>query len=360
MKEILIDKQIGSDWWEDGITADFVRGELNAAGDDEIRITVDSPGGSVWDCIAIYNTIRDFCRNHTNKVTTYIVGMAASSASVIALAAHNANSENKVIVEDNSVFMIHRAWQVVIGNRNDLSEAAEALDKIDNVIAAAYVKKTGRDTKELLDEMSAETWLFGNEIVEKGFADEVVSTGDNTGDGQENILTLAEARAKVLLTQKEMGAISAKDFRNKVAACAIMEIPGGKKPVNNNSAKAGNGGLEVMTAEEFKKANPDEYNQIAAKAKEEGVQEERARASSLLKMGEVAGCPDVAAAYIRDGSAVSDNAVQEKFFERRIAKATLDAQAKDEAGIPEVNPPKDGGEADEKDVMASFEKEIGA
>ena len=57
---------------------------------------------------------------------------------------------------------------------------------------------------------------------------------------------------------------------------------------------------------------------------------------------------------------MSDNAVQEKFFERRIAKATLDAQAKDEAGIPEVNPPKDGGEADEKDVMASFEKEIGA
>ena len=50
MKEVLINKQIGSDWWEEGITADFVRDELNAAGDDEIRITIDSPGGSVWDC----------------------------------------------------------------------------------------------------------------------------------------------------------------------------------------------------------------------------------------------------------------------------------------------------------------------
>ena len=125
MKEVLINKQIGSDWWEEGITADFVRDELNAAGDDEIRITIDSPGGSVWDCIAIYNTIRDFCRNHKNKITTYIVGMAASSASVIALAAHNANSNNKIIVEDNSVYMIHKAWQIVMGNEEDLAEAGE-------------------------------------------------------------------------------------------------------------------------------------------------------------------------------------------------------------------------------------------
>lgn len=357
MKEVLIDKQIGSDWWEEGITADFVRNELNAAGDDEIRITIDSPGGSVWDCIAIYNTIRDFCRSHSNKITTYILGMAASSASVIALAAASVDSRNKVIVEDNSVYMIHRAWQIVIGNKDDLEEAGEALDRIDNLIAAAYAKKTGRSEKELLKDMSAETWLFGKEIVENGFADEVIEV-KNKEESDENLLTLA--KAKVTSTQGQMKAMSAKEFTSKIAACIKNEIPGGKKPVNNNSARAENGGLEVMTAEEFKKANPDEFNQIAARAKEEGVQEERARASALLKMGEVAGCPDVAAAFIRDGSAVADNEVQEKFFEKRIAKATLDAQAKDEKEIPDVNPPKDNGEADEKEIMASFEKEIGA
>ena len=361
MKEVLIDRQIGSDFWEEGITADFVRNELNAAGDDDIRITIDSPGGSVWDCISIYNTIRDFCRNHSNKVDTYIVGMAASSASVIALAASSVNPENKIIVEDNSVYMIHKVWQVVIGNEEDMSEASEAMKKLDNLFAAAYSKKTGRDNKQLLKEMGAETWLYGEEIVKEGFADEVVSANGNTGESEENVLTLA--KAKVTTTQGQMKAMSAKEFMGKIAACvkcAKMEIPGGKKPVNNNSAKAENGGLETMTAEEFKKANPDEYNQIVAKAKEDGVQEERARASSLLKMGEVAGCPDVAAAFVRDGSAVSDNAVQEKFFERRIAKATLDAQAKDEADIPNVTPPKDGGEADENDIMAAFNKEIGA
>ena len=356
MKEVLINKQIGSDWWESGITADYVRDELNAAGDDEIRITIDSPGGSVWDCIAIYNTIRDYCRLHSNKVTTYILGMAASSASVIALAASSVDSKNKIVVEDNSVYMIHKAWQLVAGNEEDLEEVRVALKRIDNLIASAYAKKTGRSEKELLKEMSAETWLFGKEIVDNGFADEMIEA-TNKEESDENVLTLA--RAKVTSTQGQMKAISAKEFMSKIAACAKMEIPGGKKPVNNNSARAGNGGLEVMTAEEFKKANPDEFNQIAAKAKEEGVQEERARASALLKMGEVAGCPDVAAAFIRDGSAVADNEVQEKFFEKRIAKATLDAQAKDEAEIPDVNPPKDAGEADEKEIMASFEKEIG-
>ena len=305
MKEVLINKQIGSDWWEEGITADFVRDELNAAGDDEIRITIDSPGGSVWDCIAIYNTIRDFCRNHKNKITTYIVGMAASSASVIALAAHNANSNNKIVVEDNSVYMIHKAWQIVMGNEEDLAEAGEALKKIDNVIASAYAKRTGRDTKALLNEMSKETWLYGQEIVDEGFADEVISASDNAEESEENILTLAQA--KVTSTREQMKAISAKEFMNKVAACATMEIPGGKKPVNNNSAKAENGGLEVMTAEEFKKANPEAYAQVVAEAKASGVQEERSRADALLKMGEVAGCPEVAASFIRDGSAVAED-----------------------------------------------------
>lgn len=358
MKEVLINKQIGSDWWEEGITADFVRDELNAAGDDEIRITIDSPGGSVWDCIAIYNTIRDFCRNHKNRITTYIVGMAASSASVIALAAHNANSNNKIVVEDNSVYMIHKAWQIVMGNEEDLAEAGEALKKIDNVIASAYAKRTGRDTKVLLDEMSKETWLYGQEIVDEGFADEVISASDNAEETEENILTLAQA--KVTSTREQMKAISAKEFMNKVAACATMEIPGGKKPVNNNSAKAENGGLEVMTAEEFKKANPEAYAQVVAEAKASGVQEERSRADALLKMGEVAGCPEVAASFIRDGSAVAEDKVQTTFFEKRVAKANLDAQAKDETTIPAAVTPKDDGQVDEKEIMAAFEKEIGA
>ena len=89
-----------------------------------------------------------------------------------------------------------------------------------------------------------------------------------------------------------------------------------------------------MTAEEFKKANPEAYAQVVAEAKASGVQEERSRADALLKMGEVAGCPEVAASFIRDGSAVAEDKVQTTFFEKRVAKANLDAQAKDETTIP--------------------------
>ena len=72
MKEILIDKQIGESWFSEGITADYVREELQKAGSEDIRITIDSPGGDVFDCISIFNVIRDFCRTHSNKITTYI------------------------------------------------------------------------------------------------------------------------------------------------------------------------------------------------------------------------------------------------------------------------------------------------
>ena len=143
----------------------------------------------------------------------------------------------------------------------------------------------------------------------------------------------------------------------KIAACLKMEIPGGEKaaPGKNNT-----GGCK-MTAEELKKSNPDVYAAIAAEGEAEGVKKERARASSLLKMGELAGCLQVSADFIRDGSAVADNEVQEKFFEHRIANSVLAAQKEDEAGIPDVNPPKDtaNGGRDNAAVMAAFEKELG-
>ena len=89
MKSILVNKRIGDSWWESGITAEFMRRELESYDqeDNKVQIVIDSPGGSVWECISIFNIIRNFMRQHKEvTVETYIQGMAASSASIIALA----------------------------------------------------------------------------------------------------------------------------------------------------------------------------------------------------------------------------------------------------------------------------------
>lgn len=354
MKEILIDKQIGSDWWEEGITSEFVRNELNAAGEDDIRITIDSPGGSVWDCIGIYNIIRDFCRNHKNKITTYIQGMAASSASVIALAASSINSENKIIVEDNSVYMIHKVWQVVIGNEEDMSEASEAMKKLDNLFAAAYSKKTGRSNKELLKEMGAETWLYGEEIVKEGFADEVVSANESKDESEENILTLA--KAKVTSTQGQMKAMSAKEFMGKIAACVVTrESAGGAngKPDKNNMEGC------KMTAEELKKNNPDVYAAIVAEGEAKGANAERERAGRLLAMGKKCGCTDYALECIENNANPTDSNVIDAFMDKKVAAQVVAAQKEDEKDIPEIVPPKDNSQRDNEAIMAAFDKELG-
>ena len=91
MKEILINKEIGG-WF--GISASDIRKQFNEAGDDDIKLIVDCPGGDCFEGISIYNFIRDFARNHSNKITTYIQGMACSAASWIACAANSVNKEN--------------------------------------------------------------------------------------------------------------------------------------------------------------------------------------------------------------------------------------------------------------------------
>ena len=131
MYELLIDKEIGEDWWgkysgvSEEISAAYVRDKLSAfpSGETELQITIDSPGGDVFEGITIFNIIRDFARNHPDvTVTTYIQGMAASMASIIALAANVVNPDkNKIVAEDNSMYMIHNSWGVRIGGAKEMS-----------------------------------------------------------------------------------------------------------------------------------------------------------------------------------------------------------------------------------------------
>lgn len=148
-----------------GISARRFTEDLISLGNlSHINLHIHSPGGEVFDGIAIYNQLK----NHSATITVYIDGLAASMASVIAMVG------DTVIMPKNAMMMIHKPWGVSWGDANDMREYADLLDKLENVLIPAYVAKTGKTTEEITAMLEQETWLDGDECVEHGFADKVI------------------------------------------------------------------------------------------------------------------------------------------------------------------------------------------
>ena len=141
---------------------------MNAAENavDTLEIEINSPGGSVFDGYTIYNEIKSL-RERGVEVTATITGMAASMASVIAMAA------TRIRMVPHARMMIHDAQQVVGGNADKLRQSANLLDGISADIANIYANRTGKPVEEIRAMMKKETWMSAKEAVEKGFADEV-------------------------------------------------------------------------------------------------------------------------------------------------------------------------------------------
>lgn len=162
--EIYIYDQIGEDWWTGaGVTAKGFLNDLAGIKAREIALHVNSPGGSVFDGIAIHNALV----NHPAKITTYIDGIAASIASVIALAGE------KVVMADNALFMIHLPWGSVQGTAEDMRKQADVLDKITETLVNTYANRTGGDRGEILAALVAETWYSASEATAAGYVDEI-------------------------------------------------------------------------------------------------------------------------------------------------------------------------------------------
>lgn len=147
-----------------GVTAKDFRDQIrNIEGDFTLR--VNSPGGDVFDGIAMFNDLLA----HKGKVRVEVVGIAASIASVIAMAG------SEIAIAPNAFFMIHDAWTIAVGNRHDMRDAADVLEQIDEAFARTYVgrAKTGiRTVREMMDD---ETWMSASEAIEKGFADKLLT-----------------------------------------------------------------------------------------------------------------------------------------------------------------------------------------
>ena len=149
---------------EFGLTdSDFAR-DLAAAGEvEQISVTINSRGGEVDHALAIY----DLLRSHKARVTVRITGMAASAASIIAMAG------DEISMPANSLMMIHNPWTCAAGNAEDLRQVADSLDKVTSALVQTYSARTGKDEEEIKQLLDAETWLTADEALALGFADTV-------------------------------------------------------------------------------------------------------------------------------------------------------------------------------------------
>jgi ATP-dependent Clp protease protease subunit len=147
-----------------GIPAKAFLDELKALGPiAELTVRINSPGGSVFDGVAIYNALK----RHNAVITVWVDGIAASIASIIAMAG------DEVVMPENAMLMLHDPSGLVMGTASDMRAMAEALDKMKAGMVAAYRDKSGRDDAEIEALMRDETWLSAQEAVDLGFADRV-------------------------------------------------------------------------------------------------------------------------------------------------------------------------------------------
>ena len=161
--EIIIYAPIGQSFWEESVSAKDFSDQLNKLEPtvNEISVRINSPGGDVFDGIAIYNRLKQ----HKAKKTIYIDGLAASIASIIALAGDD------IIIGEGALYMIHLPWTIAWGNRMDFDNVTNRLMDVEEQLINIYAKKTKLGKSEIRAMLEAETWMDADQAIEKGFVD---------------------------------------------------------------------------------------------------------------------------------------------------------------------------------------------
>lgn len=153
---------IGEDYWSGGgVTSKRVAAALRAIGDQDVVVDINSPGGDFFEGVAIYNALRA----HPRKVTVRIIGLAASAASVIAMAG------DEIQIGKAGFLMIHNSWVMAIGNRHDLADAARTMEPFDDAMATVYSDRAGVEKAKAAEWMDSETWFNGEQALQEGLAD---------------------------------------------------------------------------------------------------------------------------------------------------------------------------------------------
>lgn len=208
---------VGEDWWSgEGFTSKKMAGILRGIGARDVTVKINSPGGDMFEGLAIYNQLAE----HPGKVTVKVMGIAASAASIIAMAG------DEVLMGEGTTMMIHRAWGAVIGNYHDFAAAAPVFDGFDRNMAAIYAGRTGKSEADIIAMLdgptrrSDGTYLTAAEAIEQKFAD---GTFDSTAEA------VASARAEVpelvFTRRRDEAALAREGFTRKERARVLGYSP---------------------------------------------------------------------------------------------------------------------------------------
>jgi ATP-dependent Clp protease protease subunit len=212
--EVLIYEQIGESLWSEGVTAKTFAKDLQAKGKlRQIDVRINSPGGSVFDGLAIYNTLKQ----HSATVNVYIDGMALSIASVIAMAGDN------IQIAQNALMMIHNPQGMVAGTSGDMRKYADMLDKVRDAIVTSYKDRTSLDEAELIEMLDNETWMTAEEAVAHGFADDVMeSLAIAAGFEMPSFITVPTDVAALIVNDNQV--IGVEDMADKPIVDAVETV----------------------------------------------------------------------------------------------------------------------------------------
>jgi len=243
MRKIVIEGEIG---WD--ISASGVINQLKDMSGD-ITVEINSVGGSVYQGVSIFNALFEYNKGH---ITTVNKGMAASMASYIMLVGDTIKSFS------NATYMIHNAITFAYGNANELKKTANHLDALSTIIANKYVDKTGKSLEEVKQMMDDETFLYGNEMLEHGFVDEIISVEKNTS--RESAIAMQQNEFQACLaSSKEHCKIDGYNGSLDKVLDTLATMPSNEKIVNQNSGVD----METVSKKEFD-AIQSKYDSLVA------------------------------------------------------------------------------------------------
>jgi ATP-dependent protease ClpP protease subunit len=206
---------IGADYFGEGFTAKRMSAALRSIGaENDVVVNLNSPGGDFFEGATIYNLLIE----HKGHVTVNVSGLAASAASVIAMAGDTIN------ISQVGFLMVHNAWGMVVGNRHDMTAAADVFGVFDSAMRDLYAARTGLDAKAIEKLMDNETWLNAKDAVEKGFATDIIEVKTVEKDGSEKkAKVMAKRTIEMALVKQGISKKEREDIFQKAGVRDVAE-----------------------------------------------------------------------------------------------------------------------------------------
>jgi len=281
-----------------GISARDLLNELDPhlAGDKPITLAINSPGGDVFEANAIYNVLA----RHRHRITARVDGVALSAASLVLMAA------GKVVMPANALLMLHNPWSIVAGDATELRRQADLMDKIRDGIVMAYQHKSGLTDTEIKSLMDAETWLSGQEALDRGFADEMESPVELTMCVSREAIRAYQNTPTIVLQAIEPDESQPSTETDAPAAAPPPTPPGATLALNLIKA-CHRAGLDAFVEPILMRleAQPDT-----------DLEAELANASAIRDLCMTARLPELAGNYIAAG--LAPDAVRARLFDRLV------------------------------------------